>query len=231
MDSREALVANKIEFKTSGSGPHAILTHGWKNDHSIWEPLIEELQGDFTCLVWDLPAHGGSPSIEPGADPHSEVLNQLDYLVDYCSHASGHPPILIGHSLGGYFSLSYAIRNPLRVAGLGLLATGPGYKREEPREIWNRWVLDNADPSRPGQAELCLQRDSHVVDGLTSIGRDVVVVAGERDVGFAASADLLSAKIAGSHKTEISGAGHMLHKTHAAECAAALRNLVPDDGD
>jgi pimeloyl-ACP methyl ester carboxylesterase len=44
-----------------GSGPAALLVHGWEDDNSLWSPLIDELaERERAVVAFDLPGHGAS---------------------------------------------------------------------------------------------------------------------------------------------------------------------------
>ena len=46
--------------------------------------------------------------------------------------------IIAGLSLGGYMSLAFHRAHPDRVRALLLFSTGPGFKKDEARETWNK---------------------------------------------------------------------------------------------
>jgi pimeloyl-ACP methyl ester carboxylesterase len=207
----------------SGSGPDLILLHGWQNDTTIWSGVIAELTPVARCIAVDLPGHG-----QTGAAPLAEyerdaVLTSLDAIVQECTQ----PPVFVGHSLGGFLSLSYAVTRPDAVAGLVLVAAGPGYRSDGPRNDWNQWVLDNANPDAPdGQERICLQHDSLVVDNLQNIVAPTGVVVGDRDKGFHAARDVFESKMPNAWSVEIADAGHMVHVKKPVETAAAVRRVA-----
>ena len=45
--------------------------------------------------------------------------------------------MLGGLSLGGFLSLEFCLQHPHRVDAVMLFDTGPGYRRDEPRQQWN----------------------------------------------------------------------------------------------
>ena len=49
--------------------------------------------------------------------------------------------IVGGLSLGGYMSLAFHATHPERVEALLIIDTGPGYKKDEPRDGWNANAL------------------------------------------------------------------------------------------
>ncbi len=138
-----------------------------------------------------------------------------------------------GLSLGGYLSLEFHRVHPERVAAVMLFDTGPGFKRDEPREAWNRTAeatavgyetrgLD-ALPNRPevgrvthrsaaGLAKaargILVQQNARVIESLPNIAVPTLVVVGALDTPFLAATDYMAAKVPGAIKAIIPDAGH-----------------------
>ena len=53
--------------------------------------------------------------------------------------------IVGGLSLGGYMSLAFYRAHPERVRALLIIDTGPGFKKDDAREAWNKRAHDTAD--------------------------------------------------------------------------------------
>ncbi len=121
-----------VWFEVDGDGDRTVvLTHGWGATAHMWEPQVAALGAHARVVSWDLRGHGRSPSPDDASAYDVAVaLDDLDGLV-------GGRAVLVGHSLGGQLSLAFALRHPERVAGLGLLSTGPGYRDATGREQWN----------------------------------------------------------------------------------------------
>ena len=95
-DGREVQIR---EF--GGTGPLMLLWHGAGSDLANWEALVPDLAG-FRIVAQDLPGHGRSPL---------KVFTTGDALADADAVVSAlgmGPPIIVGHSLGGYLGLRYA---------------------------------------------------------------------------------------------------------------------------
>jgi len=84
-----------------GAGPLMLLWHGAGMDLASWEMLVPLLAG-FHVVAQDLPAHGRSPL--PGFTTE-DTLADADAVV---AELGDGPPIVVGHSLGGYMGLRYA---------------------------------------------------------------------------------------------------------------------------
>jgi pimeloyl-ACP methyl ester carboxylesterase len=213
----------QLHVEQSGSGPSVVFIHGWQNDTAVWAQIIDELQSDATCIAIDLPGHGRSVATDVGDYERDAILESLDEIVATCAS----PPVFVGHSLGGFLSLSYAATRPDTLHGLVLVATGPGYRSERPRADWNQWVQDHIDPQAPeGQHRICLQHDSLVIDSLPSIGVPTALVVGDRDVGYHAALAVFEDKMPDTTLHRIADAGHMVHAKKPAEVAVAIREVL-----
>jgi len=90
-----------------------------------WDYLMPQLADHgFSAYALDLQGHGDSPKPGNLEDYHVEVLyRQLACWIENLGLAG--PALLVGHSLGGYLSLTYALRHPDNVHALVL--TDPLY--------------------------------------------------------------------------------------------------------
>ncbi len=87
-----------------GSGPTAVLIHGWGFDPGIWQPLCEAL-GPRQVVLPALPGHGGRGDGERLADPSAAARAVEEQLP-----ADLVEPVWIGWSLGGLVALALAAR-------------------------------------------------------------------------------------------------------------------------
>ncbi len=207
----------------AGGGLHPIVfTHGWVDDHTVWDGIRAELS-DRTTAAWDLRGHGQSDAPPPGEYARELVLQDLAGVVG----AFGGPVILAGHSLGGYLSLAFALLHPEKVAGLALIAAGPGFRNPDAREQWNRAVdLSAAKLDLPeGSEEISKHTDSWVLDELETIIAPTVLVVGENDKRFQPAMKVFEAKLNVIQATVVPGAGHSVHRKYPEPVAAAIRQL------
>ncbi len=205
--------------------PALLCTHGWKHDRSVWSGLSDHLDARVDIHTWDLPYHGAEgPLSRPDEPVRHELVERLDAKLDALNKD---PVILVGHSLGGYISLSHALAHPGRVAGLVLLSTGPGFANSEAREKWNQWAAGHADPENPDQELLIFHHDSEVLDRLSEMNLPALVIVGERDGRFAASKKVFEAKLPSVESHVIADAGHNVHLTHASVVAEHIVRWLP----
>lgn len=223
-----------------------VLTHGWGATAHMWEPQVDALSSVARVVTWDLRGHGRSPSpLDPGAYSQEGALADLEALVD------DGPAILVGHSLGGQLSIAFTLRHPERVAGLGLLSTGPGYRNETARAEWNATIERQARALETRGMEalpagedmhgglhtsaealahairgFVTQHDASVMDGAPSIAVPTLVLVGAKDRGFLDAADWFERRLPHARKVVVPDAGHAVNRHQPEAVNAALEWLV-----
>lgn len=101
--------------------PVLVFLHFFGGSAESWDPVVEELGGEFEAHALDLPGFGaatGAPgpySVAAYADRVQEAINARG-LDDY---------LLVGHSMGGKIALALATRRPAGLRALVLLAPSP----------------------------------------------------------------------------------------------------------
>jgi len=108
---------NDIFIKTYGSGKPIIMLHGFCETNYVWQELAKELQNEFRIICPDLPGFGQSELLGKGfsiEDVAKTIVAKLDL-------ESIDKAFFIGHSLGGYVTLSIVHLFPGRVQGFCLL--------------------------------------------------------------------------------------------------------------
>ena len=118
-----------VNFVQASTGTPVIMVHGLAASLHDWDALLPELAANgYAGYALDLLGHGESPKPK-----------QLEYYTSdsVFAHMTGwlntldidEPMILIGHSLGGYMCLQYALQNPERVRALVLV--NPFYSQSQ----------------------------------------------------------------------------------------------------
>ena len=206
-----------------GEGVPIVFTHGWADDRTAWTDVVAGLDGN-RCISWDLRGHGESDVAPPGHYTRDHALADLESIVDQ----AGRPCVLVGHSLGGYLSLAYALRHPADVRGLVLVAAGPGFRKDDSRKQWNESVAKMAAKLGvpPGSEELSKHVDSWVIDSLGDITAPALVLVGEHDKRFAASAAVFEKTLNVQSSLVIADAGHNVHKSQGAAVADEIKAFV-----
>src|SRR5580704_7293458 len=132
-----------IYYEVHGSGPALLLTHGFSSTSAMWQGQIEALSKHHRLVLWDMRGHGQSDY--PG-DPscYSEELTVAD-MAALLNEVGATSAIVGGLSLGGYMSLAFYRAHPQRVRALLIIDTGPGFKKDDARETWNKRARDTGD--------------------------------------------------------------------------------------
>lgn len=116
--------------------PVLVFVHGWLLSRHYWQPVVQLLQSDYQCLLYDARGFGDSTTL--GTNHHSSqprkyslhaYAQDLEYLLKDLNikHAW-----IIGHSLGGSVALWTADLCPEIIKGVICLNTGGGiYLKEE----------------------------------------------------------------------------------------------------
>lgn len=218
-----------LHFLIRGAGAPIVFTSGLGNTSKVWTDIVRLLDGKGAALCWDLRGHGESerPS-DPGDYDCKLAVADLAAMIAKAGGSVDRPAVLIGHSLGGYLSLSAAIQFPELVRGLVLIATGPGFRDATARDQWNRFALglDIGPDAHPAARQLGVHSDAAVMDGLGSIRVPTLVIVGGEDRRFLAAKDYLVSKIPHASGLVIPGAKHAVHTTHAGEVGRAIRSFL-----
>jgi pimeloyl-ACP methyl ester carboxylesterase len=225
----------EIYYEVHGSGPPILLTHGFGSTSAMWQGQIAVLSKRHKLVLWDMRGHGrsGYPR-DPAAYSEAQTVADMAALLDAVDVPSA---IIGGLSLGGYMSLAFCHAHPKRVRALLIIDTGPGFKKHDAREAWNRRAQTTADRlDREGLDALrsfsrersdalhrdasglahaargmLTQRDARVIELLPDIKVPSLVVCGADDAPFLAASDYMAAKIPGADKVIIPAAGHAVN--------------------
>lgn len=212
-----------MHLEVTGSGPPVVLTHGFGDDSSTFDAQFTALAAHRACR-WDLPGHGRSRP-EPEPSTRASALAWLEAAIEA---AGPGPAVLVGHSLGGYLSLCRTVLEPAGVAGLVLIATGPGFRDDAKRQAWNDFVAGFGERHGvPTSARgLCAQPDSVVLDRLEQVEVPVLVVVGGDDERYHPGSQVIADRVSDARLVHVEGAGHFPHRTHAEEFNAHLQTFL-----
>ena len=224
-----------IYYEVHGSGPPLLLTHGYSSTSGMWQGQIAALSKHHKLVLWDMRGHGQSGYPED-TSAYSEALTVAD-MAALLDAVGAEQAIVGGLSLGGYMSLAFYRAHPDRVRALLIIDTGPGFKKDEAREVWNKRAHDTGDRfEREGLEVLksasrerssvthrdatglaraargmLTQRDARVIESLPDIKVPSLIVVGADDTPFLAASDYMAAKIPGAQKMVIPAAGHAVN--------------------
>lgn len=208
-----------------------LMTHGFAATSQMFAGNIAALAQNHLVVTWDMRGHGRSSAPDdPAQYTVPLVLADMVALLDQLDLPRA---TLLGHSVGGFLSLEFALAHPDRVEGLVLVDTGPGFRRDDAREGWNamaeRYAISLSErglDGLPASAELSAgthrtatglihfargvltQRDASVLNGLPSIDVPTLVIVGANDTNFVAGSEYMAAKMPAARLLVVPDAGH-----------------------
>lgn len=224
-----------IYYEVHGDGPPLLLTHGYSSTSAMWHGQIDALSRDHKLVLWDMRGHGLSDyPDDPKAYSEAQTVGDMAAILDA---VGAERAIIGGLSLGGYMSLAFYRAHPERARALLIIDTGPGFKKDDAREVWNKRahetgdrferegleVLKSASRERSSVSHrnakglalaargMLTQRDAKVIEVLPDIKVPSLVVVGADDTPFLAASDYMAAKIPGAQKAVIPAAGHAVN--------------------
>ena len=109
----------QLYYEIHGNGDPLLLIAGLASDSQSWQPIIGELSRHFRVIVFD---NRGVGRTSP-----SEVNTSITLMADDCIALINHLGLttvsILGHSMGGFIAMDFAIRFPHCVEKLILAAT------------------------------------------------------------------------------------------------------------
>ncbi|MDV6013867.1 alpha/beta fold hydrolase [Haloechinothrix sp. LS1_15] len=105
-----------------------VQVHGWTQDNTCWDPVVERLTRGVRVLRYDHRGHGASAPAAVGTATIAQLADDLAELI--ADRASRGRLVLAGHSMGGMTIMALAERYPElvaeRVSGAAFVATSSG---------------------------------------------------------------------------------------------------------
>jgi pimeloyl-ACP methyl ester carboxylesterase len=129
-----------IYYEESGAGNAVVFLHGYTGSGKDWTNQVAVLSPHYRAITVDCRGHGrsGAPtseqdySIKISSEDVYALLNKLG--IDKCC--------LVGHSMGGFMALQFALDHPELVRGLVLVDTSSGEFERAPGFAELRAKLD-----------------------------------------------------------------------------------------
>ncbi|MGH7985085.1 MAG: alpha/beta fold hydrolase [Candidatus Binataceae bacterium] len=110
-----------LDWGNRGRHPLLFLHGGGLNAHT-WDLVCLMLRNDYHCLALDQRGHGDS-EWEPTADYRFDT--QVRDIERFVAELSLSRPLIIGHSMGGFAAMGYAVKHAKSMAGLVLVDVAP----------------------------------------------------------------------------------------------------------
>lgn len=106
---------HKVHYQTEGNpGKTIVFIHGWSCDTEFWKYQTPAFTDDYRVILVDLPGHGKSdaPDIDYTLDAFADAVKAV------LDHSSTQKAVVIGHSMGFAVAWRFAIKYPVRTAGV-----------------------------------------------------------------------------------------------------------------
>lgn len=149
----------EMNCREEGRGPAIVLLHGIGGSHTIWNSVVPLLASEFRVLAPDLRGHGRSPAPADTPVGFSDMVGDLERLLDDRGILAAH---VVGLSAGALLALRFALDRPTRVLSLTLIG-GAVYTDTHTRAVVDRWAEVYAEDGSEGLA-LRLLKDLYYPD-------------------------------------------------------------------
>jgi len=136
MKPREELVVS-VHGNQNSNKDNLVFIHGWPDDESVWDLLIERFQDDYRCLTFTLPWYGSAKIATETAKIQKyskwgysfEAISDMIYaaIVKY----SQAKVIVVAHDWGAVYAEYLQARHPEIVSKMILMDVG-GFKIDAP---------------------------------------------------------------------------------------------------
>jgi 3-oxoadipate enol-lactonase len=120
----------EMAYDDRGSGPVVVLLHGYPFNRSMWREQAQALSASYRVITPDLRGHGETILKTETPATMEEMARDVAALLDKLDIKR---VALGGLSMGGYVTLAFYRRFPLRVRALILADTRPQADTEEAR--------------------------------------------------------------------------------------------------
>lgn len=165
-----------LYYQVSGQGPNVLFLHGNGEDHHIFDPLIDQMQANYTCYAIDTRQHGLSSGTAPAN--YLELAEDIHLFIEQLSLDE---VIIVGFSDGAIIGTLLAIdRAPYLI---GLVAMGLNLN---PQDITPRWqkIFDRLQQSRPHDPwiQLMSVEPNIPLAQLQQIQIPTLIIAGDNDI-------------------------------------------------
>jgi pimeloyl-ACP methyl ester carboxylesterase len=139
-----------IAYIDEGQGEQTLLfVHGLGGYLKHWSKNIPELAKGFRCIAIDLPGYGKSSK----GSFDASMSFQAEMILAFMEKLQLQKVWLVGHSMGGQISLTLALKDPSKLAGLILLAPAgiETFTEEQKQFFLNNYAPQNITDASPEQ--------------------------------------------------------------------------------
>lgn len=184
----------KIFYRVSGKGKPVLLLHGFGEDGDVWQAQVDALKKQYRVIVPDIPGSGKSDLIDnANIETYSEIIKEILNIEVSKASPTGVPEqsegkerssleaaSLIGHSMGGYITLSFAEKYPQYLKSFGLFHSTAFADSDEKKQVRTKaieFIKENGaytflKTSTPGLfTEKFTKTNTGTVDALIEAGK------------------------------------------------------------
>ncbi len=134
-----------VFYHITGEGKPVILLHGFGEDSDVWKYQVDFLKAHFYIIIPDIPGSGLSPVIENAdIETYCEIIKTI--VATELQKFSQKTITMIGHSMGGYVTLSFAEKYPALLHSFGLFHSTAFADSEEKKQARKKaisFILEN----------------------------------------------------------------------------------------
>lgn len=177
----------ELHFASQGSGPLAILIHGYPLDHTMWLDQMAGLSAKRTTVALDLPGYGMSERVTGEPLTMDRLADDVAGLIGSLGETSAD---VVGLSMGGYVALALWERHQPLVRSLVLSNTRATADSEEARAGREEQALAVVNSGREPLA-------TKMVDALLAPGADLAAKARLRTMVEATPVETIVASLRG----------------------------------
>lgn len=133
----------KIFYRLEGKGKPVMLVHGFGENGNIWNEQIDALKQTNLLIIPDLPGSGKSEMLDGKVfiKDYAEVIKALANEVIFKNQEDNQDQFsLIGHSMGGYITASFAEKFPELLSSFGFFHSSAFADSDEKKETRKKGI-------------------------------------------------------------------------------------------
>ncbi|MBZ9539850.1 alpha/beta hydrolase [Modicisalibacter tunisiensis] len=123
--------AHGVTMEGSGRIP-VLLVNGFGYEQSLWQPLCEQLGGDYRLIRFDHAGTGRATREAAELERYTTLDAYADDLMTLLDTLAGEPVVVVGHSIGGIIAMLAACRRPERFRQLIMINASSRYLNDAP---------------------------------------------------------------------------------------------------
>jgi pimeloyl-ACP methyl ester carboxylesterase len=119
----------KLYFEETGAGAPIVFVHEFAADHRSWEMQMRHFGQRYRCITYG--ARGYPPSDVPEKPESYSQDRATDDILAVLDHLGIDKAHVVGLSMGGFASLHFGFRHPVRARSLVVAGVGYGAEKHE----------------------------------------------------------------------------------------------------